>query len=262
MYTFLFFILGIFIGSFLGVVIDRLPRDKTIAMGRSHCDHCKHTLSALDLIPLVSFLILWGKCRYCHSSIGWDTFFIECITGILFVITFLFVQSSFEDQIFSFAFFTSLLYYLYIVSSMIAIFFIDLEHGIIPDKIVYPTVAVSLVYLIVFHTTSLPQYLLSSLAALLFFFLLYIFTKKKGMGLGDVKFAFLMGLILGFPGIIISLYIAFLIGAMVACILILWRKKKFRGGTVPFGPFLVGGTLVSLFTRDFLWEKLMEVFFR
>src|SRR5258708_3544812 len=134
MFVFLLFIFGTVVGSFLGVVIDRLPRGKTIVKGRSHCDHCKHTLSALDLIPLVSFLALRGKCRYCHSSIGWDTFFIESITGILFVITFLFVQFSFESQIFSFAFFSSLLYYFYIISSLIAIFFIDLEHGIIPNK--------------------------------------------------------------------------------------------------------------------------------
>src|SRR5258708_37734623 len=117
MFVFLLFIFGTVVGSFLGVVIDRLPRGKTIVKGRSHCDHCKHTLSALDLIPLVSFLVLRGKCRYCHSSIGWNTFFIECITGLLFVITFLFAQSVFEGEIFSIAFFTSLLYYLYIVSS-------------------------------------------------------------------------------------------------------------------------------------------------
>ncbi len=262
MLSFLIFIFGTVIGSFLGVVIDRLPKGKTIAKGRSHCDNCKHRLLSLDLIPVVSFLALRGKCRYCHSSIGWNTFFIESITGLLFVITFLFVQSTFENQIFSFAFFTSLLYYLYIVSSLIAVFFIDLEHGIIPNKIVYPAVVVSLIYLAAFHATSLPQYLLSSLAAYFFFFLLYVFTKKKGMGLGDVKFALLMGLILGFPDIVIALYIAFLTGALVACMLVLWGKKKFGGGTVPFGPFLVGGTLVSLFAGEFLWVKLMQIFFR
>jgi leader peptidase (prepilin peptidase) / N-methyltransferase len=259
MFVFPVFIFGAIIGSFLGVIIDRLPRGKTIVKGRSKCDKCRHTLSALDLVPLVSFLALRGKCRYCHSSIGWNTFFIECITGLLFVITFLFVQSSFEDQMFSFAFFTSLLYYFYIVSSLIAIFFIDLEHGIIPNKIVYPAVVISLVYLAIFHTTSLPQYLLSSLAAFVFFFLLYVFTKKKGMGLGDVKFALLMGLILGFPGIVIALYIAFLTGAFIACILVLWRKKKFGGGTVPFGPFLVLGTFISLFAGGIIWIKIMQV---
>src|SRR5258708_26683796 len=121
MFTLLSFIFGTVVGSFLGVVIDRLLRGKTIVKGRSHCDHCKHALSALDLIPLLSFLALRGKCRYCHSPIGWDTFFIECITGLLFIITFLFVQPAFEGQVFSFMFFTSLLYYLYIVSSMVAI---------------------------------------------------------------------------------------------------------------------------------------------
>jgi len=262
MFSILLFIFGAVVGSFLGVVIDRLPKGKTIVKGRSHCDYCKHTLSGFDLVPVISFLALRGKCRYCHSSIGWSTFLIESITGLLFVITFLFEQSSFESQLFSIAFFTSLLYYLYIVSSLIAIFFIDLEHGIIPNKIVYPAVVVSLIYLAAFHATSLPQYLLSSLAAFFFFFLLYIFTKKKGMGLGDVKFAFLMGLILGFPGIVIALYIAFLTGAFIACMLVLWRKKKFGGGTVPFGPFLVGGTLVSLFAGEILWVKLMQIFFR
>lgn len=257
----LIFIFGLTIGSFLGVVIDRLPKGQTIVKGRSHCDRCKHALSGFDLVPLFSFILFRGKCRYCHRFYGWDTFFIEIITGSLFVVTFLSLQSKFESQLYGFYFLTSLLYYLYIVSSLTIIFFIDLRHGIIPDKIVYPAMVISLVYIFFFHTTSLPQYFLSAILSFLFFLLLYFATKGKGMGLGDVKFALLMGLILGFPGIIIALYIAFLTGALVACILILWGKKKLGGGTIPFGPFLVGGTLISLFIGDLLWTKILHMFF-
>src|SRR5438034_432858 len=150
MVIFLVFILGIVIGSFLGVVVDRLPRGKTIVRGRSHCDNCKHILSPLDLLPLVSFLALQGKCRYCHKSIGLSMFIIEILTGTLFAITFLFVGSVFANQLFSFSFFTSLLYYLYIVSSLIAIFFIDLQFGIIPNKIVYSAIVISILYVFFF----------------------------------------------------------------------------------------------------------------
>jgi len=244
----LFFIFGAFIGSFLGVLADRIPRSETIIKGRSHCEFCKKELKWLDLIPIFSFLFLKGKCRYCHKKLSWHYPIIELTTGILFALTFLFLRSGFT---------ISLLFYLIIVSSLIVIFFTDLKYGIIPDKILLPAVIISAVYLLIFSPQSLIMHLVSGFGACMFFLILVLITKGKGMGTGDVKFAFLMGLFLGFPQIIVGLYIAFLTGALISIILVLWGKKNFFKGTIPFGPFLVLGTLTSIFLGNFLLQKAL-----
>jgi prepilin signal peptidase PulO-like enzyme (type II secretory pathway) len=139
---------------------------------------------------------------------------------------------------------------LILISILIVIFFIDLKHYIIPDvlTIIIGSIALIKNFLVpLFYSTPLSpaNYLLSALGALLFFLFLVVITKGRGMGLGDVKFAFVMGLLLGYPGVVISLYIAFLTGAVVSVILILRGRKRF-GQTIPFGPFLVFGTLIVL----------------
>lgn len=238
------FVFGLFVGSFLNVLADRLPNEEDVIKGRSHCDKCKKTLAWYDLIPLVSFIFLKGKCRYCHTRLSRYYPIVEFTTGIMFVATTFFVLNNFQlGQIFT------LIYYLFIVSSLIVIFFADLKYGIIPDKIILPAILISIVYLFFNHQPLVVDHLLSAAGAFLFFLLLSLIKIKKrsGMGFGDVKLAFLMGLILGFPNIVVSLYIAFLTGAIVGCILILWRKKRVSGASIPFGPFLVIGTLVALF---------------
>lgn len=249
----LIFILGLFIGSFLNVLIDRLPKNEGVVRGRSYCDHCKKKLGFFDLIPLLSLLLLRGKCRYCSKKISLYYPLIELLTGILFVAAFYFLPSTPYPLL-------SIPYYLFIVSALVVVFFIDLKHGIISDKVVYPAIAVSVLYLFAVHNSLFLNHLLSALGAFLFFLILLLITRGKGMGWGDVKFAFLVGLILGFPGIIVGLYLAFLTGAVAGVILILWRKKKLRGTTIPFGPFLVAGTFLSLFYLDFFTNLLLGIF--
>ncbi len=254
------FLIGLFVGSFLNVIIDRLPRKETIAKGRSHCEFCKKELAWYDLIPLFSFLMLKGKCRYCHKPIGIFYPIIELSTGILFLTAFVFVYGlNFQFTIFNLQLnmFISLFYYLFIVSSFIIIFFEDLKFGIIPDKVVFPATAAALVYLLIINPSSLIIYLISALGSFAFFIVLFLITKGKGMGFGDVKLSFLLGLILGFPKIILALYLAFLTGAFVGIILIIWRKKRSLKDTIPFGPFLITGTLLSLFLGDLVLPKVM-----
>lgn len=242
------FILGLFVGSFLNVLVDRLPKGESVVRGRSHCEKCKKTLAWYDLIPLLSFLQLKGQCRYCRTPLSVYYPVIELVTGAIFVITFIFVsQESIMYQVLSIKYIWELFYYLFIVSSFIVIFFADLKYGIIPDKIIFPAILVSFLYLILNTQYSILPHLLSAIGACLFFLALFLVTKGRGMGFGDVKFAFLMGLILGFPNIIVGLYVAFLTGAMLGCILIVWRKKRLHGTTIPFGPFLVIGTLAAIF---------------
>ncbi len=261
------FLLGLAVGSFLNVLIDRLPRDESVVKGRSYCDGCKKPLLWYDLIPVVSFLFLGGKCRHCGSPISFYYPMVELVTGVMFVLTFFLLFTSEE----SFGHLRGgtapaallggdlleLGYYLFIVSSLIVIFFADLKYGIIPDKVVFPGIFVNFLYLLL-NTSYLLQNIMAATGVFLFFFLLYIITKGRGMGFGDVKLVFLLGLFLGWPYIIIALYFSFLTGAIFGCILILWRKKRLHGATLPFGPFLVLGTFVSLFWGEYILGRISE----
>ena len=233
------FLCGLAVGSFLNVLADRFSRNESITKGRSYCESCKKTLGVLDLVPLFSFLYLQGKCRYCKTKLSWYYPIVEVTTGILFVATFWWTQTNFPSL--------PIIYYLFLVSSLIVVFFADIKYGIIPDKILFPAIFISFFYLFFTTPHALPAHLLSALGAFLFFFLIFLLTRGKGMGFGDVKFAFLMGLVLGFPNIVVSLYIAFLTGAFISLILIIGGKKKLHGSTIPFGPFLVFGMLVTMY---------------
>jgi leader peptidase (prepilin peptidase) / N-methyltransferase len=249
----LIFIIGLCIGSFLGVLVDRLPKNKTIG-GRSRCEFCKKNLKWSDLIPLLSFFALKGKCRYCHKKLSIFYPVIELITGIAFVLTYI-VLLSFKLSIINF----QLIYYLLIVSCLIVVFFSDLRYGIIPDKILIASGVFIFGYLILANRLLLVDNLASGVIAFLFFLFLFLFTKGKGMGFGDVKFAFIMGLMLGVPDIIVALYIAFLTGAAVSIILILWKGKHVLKRTIPFGPFLALATFTSLFWGNIIWQKILSL---
>lgn len=275
------FIIGLFVGSFLNVLADRLPRGEAVIKGRSRCEKCKKTLKWYDLIPLLSFIFLKGRCRYCKARLSFYYPTIEFVTGVLFAIAAYYILNNFQFlilnfySIFNFKFLFTLFYYLFIVSSLIVVFFADLKYGIIPDKIVFPTIVIVSLYLFINHSSltrlQMPSaladggqvlnHLLSAASAGLFFLLLSLIKIRKhsAMGFGDVKFAFLMGLVLGFPNIVVSLYVAFLTGAIVGIILIIWRKKKLEGATISFGPFLVLGTFAALFWGGIILQKVMQV---
>lgn len=240
------FLLGLCVGSFLNALIDRIPRNESVFKGRSYCEKCNKKLGAFDLIPVLSFILLKGRCRYCHFPISFYYPVIELTTGILFVLSSIFLPTfNFQLSIFNF----------FIISSLIVVFFTDLRYGIIPDKVLYPAIILSSVFLIFNSQLSTLNYLASALGAFLFLLILFLITRGRGMGFGDVKLVFLMGLILGFPKIIIALYLAFLTGALVSIILVIWGKKKLKGGIIPFGPFLVLGTLAAFF----FGEKMIDL---
>ena len=265
----LLFITGCIVGSFLNVVVDRLPEGKTIIWGHSRCDFCHKHLRPSDLIPVISFAILGGKCRYCRRKLSYYYPIGELTTGILFSLAAyaLFGQISLlllADYRYLFA----LIYYLITTASQIIIFFTDLKYGIIPFKVVFFSLVTTSIWfafnlflyatqnqIILFPVQNalFPlSYIFSGLGVFLFFLLLFMGTKGRGIGFGDVVFVGLMGVLLGFPKIILGIYIAFLTGAAVSLILVLLGRKRLSGGTIPFGPFLVLGTIVSLFLGNWI----------
>lgn len=242
------FIFGLFLGSFLLVVASRLPKGESFWKGRSRCEYCNHILEAKDLVPIFSFLLLKGKCRYCSEKLSFKYPFAEVLTGLVFITPF-FTQninliSWNQDQIFS------VIFIIFILSVLIVIFFADIEYYIIPFQVLLPAIVVVCIWDILVRPENFMNYLISGTGALLFFLAIFLISKGRGMGFGDVVLVFFMGILLGFPNIIVALYVAFLTGAVVSLILVLSRKKKLRGGVIPFGPFLIFGTYVALFWGD------------
>jgi len=224
------FILGAIIGSFLNCVIYRLEIRKSFIKGRSFCPHCKHALSFLDLIPVFSFFFLGGKCRYCKKPISIQYPLVELTTAIIFFLIF-----NFQFSILN----------VFIACLLIIIFVYDLKHFIIPDEAILLGVMACL-FNIFFDKLLITSYFWGAIIASGFFLLIYLVSKGKWMGFGDVKLAFLMGLFLGFPAVLIALFLSFFIGSIVGLIQIGLGKKTMKS-EIPFGPFLVTGTFIAMF---------------
>lgn len=239
---FFIFIFGVCIGSFLNCVIYRLEQEKTLK-GRSFCPHCKHTLFWHDLFPVFSFLFLRGKCRYCHKKISLQYPIIEVATGILFVLIFLSLgfDWSLNSGIFDFI---RLCFWFYIASALIIIFIYDLKHYLIPDKVLFPAIIISLIYNII-NWQGIFNAFLAIIISAGFFLIIFLISKGKWMGFGDVKLAILMGLLLGFPNILTALFLAFFFGAIIGVILMIFGKKGLKS-EIPFGPFLIAGTFLAI----------------
>ena len=258
LFSFFVFILGLIIGSFLNCLVYRLGVKKSFLKERSFCPQCQHSLAWLDLIPLFSFILLKGKCRYCHKKISWQYPLVELSTGVVFLLVYIFQFNS-SDQFTIFQF-LNLFYYWLISSFLIVVFLYDLKHYLVLDEVIYPAIIIAGIYDLQFITQTgvfLP-FLLSALGAAFFFFLLVFISKGRWMGGGDIKIAFLMGLILGWPNTLVALALAFYLGAFVGVGLILKGKKKMKSA-LPFAPFLITGTFLALFWGSGLidWYKII-----
>lgn len=234
------FVFGLVTGSFLNCVIYRLKINESFVGGRSFCPACRHRLAWYDLILILSFIFLKGKCRYCGRKISPQYPLVELFTGILFVLILNYVLGIMNYEFLSLEFILNSLFLLLISCLLLIIFVYDLKHYIIPDKIIYPAIIIALIFN--FHL----NHFFSAAVAAAFFLLIILISKGKGMGLGDVKLVFLMGLILGFPKILIALFLAFLVGAIIGLGLILSSRKTLKS-EIPFGPFLITGTFSALF---------------
>jgi len=240
-FYFIIFLFGLVVGSFLNCLIYRLETGQSFLRGRSFCPDCKHKLGFWDLIPVLSFVWLRGRCRYCQKKISLQYPLVEIATGILFVLFVLFFEIRFPIiDIREIGF-------LIIIPFLVVIFVYDLKHFIIPDKVIYPAIVIALIYnLQRCDLLGRSHLLFSALGAAAFFGAIVLISRGKWMGIGDIKLAFLMGLVLGFPNILAALFLAFFLGAIIGIGLIIFNRKTLKS-EVPFGPFLVTGTLAALF---------------
>jgi leader peptidase (prepilin peptidase)/N-methyltransferase len=214
---FLTFYFGCIIGSFLNVVILRLPKNLSLN-GRSYCFFCKHELEPEDLVPLFSFLALFGKCRYCKKQISKRYFFIETLTGILFAFAYWFLKPM---DVWGFV---TLGTYFAAISAFICVFVIDFEHFLILDTVLLFGSVLFLIFLLLGYALA-PQALFwhklifENILGLLFvplpFFIIWFYSKGEWMGFGDVKFCLFLGLVLGLKIAFLSLFLAFILGGYI-----------------------------------------------
>ena len=246
------FAIGASVGSFLNVVADRLPEGQSFVTPRSHCSACKKPLSNIELVPVLSYLWLRGRCQHCGVAIPARLTMVEVVTGLLFIAVYLRVGLGPAFVVLSAA-----------VALLVVVAVIDLERGLIPNRIVFPGVIILLILspwwpqLGIDRTFlgdssvlgSLANSLVAGVGALLFFLLIAL-AYPSGMGGGDVKLAGLIGLLVGYPGVVVALYGAVVVGGVVAIALLLARRKG-RKDSIPFGPFLsLGGIAVLLAGSD------------
>ncbi len=235
---------GLVIGSFVNALVWRINVGKSIADGRSMCPHCKHELAAIDLIPVLSWVLLRGKCRYCHKPISIQYPLVELMTGVLFALSY---AAKLPHGVNGWSEF---IIWLIVLSAGIALVVYDLRWYILPDLIVVPATALVLLALVAGRITGVvsPEAVTSHAGAALVaggvFFALASIAGGKLMGGGDVKLAFLMGLVLGGTNTIVAMMVGFNSAAIVGVSLIAVGIKK-RKDYIPFGPFLVAGMVVA-----------------
>lgn len=228
------FVFGLVLGSFLNVVIYRLPRHESLVRPGSRCPSCGTAIHWYDNVPILSWLLLGGRCRTCGTAISPRYLVVEAMTGVLFGLA-----------AWRFGIEWPLLVAWAFIAAMIAVALIDYDHMIIPNKIVLPGALIGLGASVALDPPKWWIYLVSSIGAAAFLFALVMLWPGGGMGWGDVKMALFMGAVLG-TSIIVGLFLAFLSGSIVGVYLMV-AKKATRKTKLPFGPFLALGAIVAMF---------------
>lgn len=261
---FLLFIMGLVIGSFLNVVIYRMVHNDSALRGRSYCDSCKKPIAWYDNIPLISFLMLKRKCRHCHEPIPWEYPAVEFLTGILFVWWY-FIGSTFFQLTTNPFLIIQPMFWLFVGILMVMIFFTDFMYYLIPDSAVFLLTMLTFFYRLFLTNQNIMMgrdfmlALVCAVGASLFFLSLFLLTRGRGMGFGDVKLAFPLGLLLGWPNTVVAIFLSFILGAAVGLIAMMLKKKKLKS-TIPFGPFLVLGTFIALLWGNDLLRMYLSFF--
>ena len=248
LFNLLFIILGLTFGSFISALSYRIIRGVSITSGRSYCDSCKKNLGWMENIPVISYIFLGGICKNCRKKISLRYPLIELSCGIGFFLIYFYRTALPYNFIFCLAIFVLL----------VLIFVTDIEHQIIPDEFIFAGVFLSILYFSLFtsHYSLFPNLFYGFFSASLLM-LVNIITKGRGMGLGDVKFAVLGGLLMGPTLSLLWLLLSFLTGAIASIILILAGGAKLKD-KIAFGPFLV----ISIGLTYLVGDNLLNIIFR
>ncbi|OPX43022.1 type 4 prepilin-like protein leader peptide-processing enzyme [Ruminiclostridium hungatei] len=252
------FAIGACCGSFLNVCICRIPRGESIVAVSSHCTSCNEKLKPLNLVPVLSYLFQRGKCSNCGEKISPRYMCVEITTAILYVC--LFYKYGINIEFFAMAL---------LISILIVMFFIDLEFGIIPNSLVAVAAAGGAIQYISSFFTHIGIYgdsnwwnpILGAFLGSTFFILVakagaYIYKTENTIGGGDIKVLFPIGLFLGWKMMIVALFISIVTAAMI-CVVLIISKRLNRKDTIPFGPFIALGTVITIL---FGWQ-IMGMYF-
>ncbi|MHB8483082.1 MAG: prepilin peptidase [Nitrospiria bacterium] len=227
------FLTGVVIGSFLNVAIYRLPREESIVFPASHCPSCRQPIPWYDNIPLIGFILLKGRCRFCHEAISFRYLIVELLNGL----GYLFLLRQFGPG-------WECLAYSILYSSLLVITFIDLSHQIVPDVITLPGMVIG----VLVSSTLLSIGLVNSVTGLflggLLFYLVAVLSRG-GMGGGDIKLIAMIGAFIGWKAVLLTIFVSALTGSILGICLMIFMGKN-RKYPVPFGPFLALGAMVSV----------------
>lgn len=236
---FFFFLLGLIFGSFFNVVGLRLPKNIPFANDRSICPNCKHQLAWFENIPLISFIVQRGKCRYCKENISYIYPTIELLTGILFAVSFAKVGLSLE-----------LITALLLMSMLIIILVTDIKYMLIPNKVLMFFFPLLLVMRLIVPLNPWWSAAAGCLTGVLVIAVI-ILISHGGMGGGDMKLFGVIGLVLGVKEVLLAFFLSCMIGAIIGMSLLLFKIIG-RKQPIPFGPYIVVGTIITYFYGDFL----------
>lgn len=242
-------IIGLCIGSFLNVCIYRIPREESIAFPPSHCTYCGYELKATDLIPVVSYLFLKGRCRNCKKNISIKYPLVEILNGVLYLLMYL-----------KFGLSLNFVFYSLLTSLLIVISFIDLKcKYIYSSTIILGVVLASIYILIGLYTkdTSIANNILGGVIGYLIIYLIVIITN--GMGQGDAEIAGICGLFIGIKGILVSLFIAIVLGGLIASIILLFKLKE-KKSEIAFGPYIAIGAIMYILIGKELLSVYLNIF--
>ncbi len=245
-YSIIVFLYGITIGSFLNVCILRIPLKESIVTGRSHCDECGYQLRWYDLIPILSYLFLWGRCRKCKTKISIQYPLIEALNGILYVLVFCFQGWNYLSAIYCLA-----------ISALIVLSVIDFRTNMIPVGINIYLLAVGILRVGLDYRNML-NYLIGFISVSGFLFLIYIVTKGNGIGGGDIKLMAPAGLLLGWKLVLLAFFLGCIYGAVIHPIRM---KLAHQGRVLAFGPYLSAGIITAILFGDRLLSWYLTLFY-
>ena len=247
---------GLCFGSFANVCIYRLPKNKQVLLGRSHCPKCKKKIKWFDNIPVISFLLLNGKCRSCKKKISPQYLFVELITALGFLLIFL------NSDNYLATFLLSIFFLMYVI-----IFFIDLKHFIIPDSLNFGIMFLAfaknfLPNLNLVFTQNMIHSVIGGITGYLsIWIIIYLyktFKKMEGMGLGDAKLMAGIGLLFGWQSIPFVLFLSAILGLLMVMPSLLEKKKTLKS-EIPFGPYIITAGIIYFLYGDFLYQTVLGI---